>query len=386
MQNDGKVRRRVLVVGGGIAGFAMMRALDQRGITAVLVDRLDGPPGAGLGLNLPGNAVRALRDLGLSTEELKTRGVAVRRREYRNARGRLLFEIDEAGFWSADAGSICALRGDVLELLRSTVPAAAVRWRTTVRGVSESGAQVAVSFGDTDAESYDFVIGADGVHSAVRAAISGQGGQRAALLSAASWRFVTSNPGVDCWTVWSGPTGTFLLIPVGSERVYGYGSATRGGPVEADQHWLASTFNGYPEPVRQAVSSAVAEPSSLYHSPIEEIRLDRWYRGRAVLIGDAAHATSPIWAQGAALAAEDALVLADLLATRDDWAAVGAEFERRRRPRVMHVQKMTDRMSRAAGLPSWFRDAILPVVGPRTYRETYTPLREHVLNLTSPES
>ena len=159
MQDQGSTSRRVLVVGGGIAGFAMMRALGQRGIPAVLVDRLNGPPDVGLGLNLPGNAVRALRDLGVD-EELKQRGVPVRRREYRNARNRLLFAIDEAGFWGPDAGSICALRADVLELLRSGVPASAVRWGTTVSAVSERGDQVEVSFPDTEAESYDFVVGA----------------------------------------------------------------------------------------------------------------------------------------------------------------------------------------------------------------------------------
>ena len=63
----------------------------------------------GLGLNLPGNAVRALRDLGVDGK-LTARGVPVRRREYRNARNRLLFAVDEAGFWGAGAGSICVLR------------------------------------------------------------------------------------------------------------------------------------------------------------------------------------------------------------------------------------------------------------------------------------
>jgi 2-polyprenyl-6-methoxyphenol hydroxylase-like FAD-dependent oxidoreductase len=102
-----------------------------------------------------------------------------------------------------------------------------------------------------------------------------------------------------------------------------------------------------------------------------------------VLIGDAAHATAPVGApvgaQGAAMAAEDALVLAELLATRDDWATVGVEFQGRRRPRVEHVQKMTDRLSGTAGLPGWLRDAIVPVLGPRTYRETFAPLREPVV-------
>jgi 2-polyprenyl-6-methoxyphenol hydroxylase-like FAD-dependent oxidoreductase len=378
IQHQGSTSRRVLVVGGGIAGFSMMRALDHRGIPAVLVDRLNGPPDVGLGLNLPGNAVRALRDLGVD-EELKQRGVPVRRREYRNARNRLLFAIDEAGFWGADAGSICALRGDVLELLRLGVSASAVRWGTTVSAVLEREDQVEVSFPDTDAENYDFVVGADGVHSGVRTSVFGRVGRRTAQLSAASWRFMTTNPGVECWSSWTGPAETFLLIPLGGERVYGYASATKGRPVDIDRQWLWSTFGDYPEPVRSTVSSVLAEPSSLYHSPIEEVRLDSWHRGRVVLIGDAAHATAPVWAQGAALAAEDALVLAELLTTRDDWAMVGGEFERRRRPRVEHVQKMTDRLSRTAGLPGWLRDAILPVVGPRTYRETFGPLREPVV-------
>jgi 2-polyprenyl-6-methoxyphenol hydroxylase-like FAD-dependent oxidoreductase len=354
MQHEGSTSRRVLVVGGGIAGFAMMRALDQRGIPAVLVDRLNGPPDVGLGLNLPGNAVRALRDLGVG-EELKERGVPVRRREYRNARNRLLFAIDEAGFWGADAGSICAQRGDVLELLRSGVSTSAVRWATTVSAVSERGQQVEVSFPDTDAESYDFVVGADGVHSGVRTSVFGRGGRRTALLSAAAWRFMTTNPDVECWSSWTGSAETFLLIPVDGERVYGYASSTKGRPVDTDRQWLRSTFGDYPESVRRAVSSVLAEPSSLHHSPIEEIRLDSWHRSRVMLIGDAAHATAPVWAQGAALAAEDALVLAELLATHDDWATVGGEFERRRRPRVEHVQRMTDRLSRTGGLPGWPR-------------------------------
>jgi 2-polyprenyl-6-methoxyphenol hydroxylase-like FAD-dependent oxidoreductase len=213
MQHQGSAPGSVLVVGGGIAGFAMMRALDQQGIPALLVDRLKGPPDFGLGLNLPGNAVRALRNLGVG-DELRSRGVPVRRREYRNARGRLMFAVDEAGFWGSEAGSICALRGDVWQLLSSGISASAVRWATPVTAVSEPGPEIEVSFGNAAAESYDFVIGADGVHSAVRTSIFGLDAPRAALLSAASWRFVTTNPGVDCWSVWSGPAGTFLMIPV----------------------------------------------------------------------------------------------------------------------------------------------------------------------------
>jgi 2-polyprenyl-6-methoxyphenol hydroxylase-like FAD-dependent oxidoreductase len=181
--------------------------------------------------------------------------------------------------------------------------------------------------------------------------------------------------------VWSGPAGTLLLIPLTDGQVYGYASATGRTPAGGDPDWLRTTFAAYPDLARQAVDSAVAEPEGLYHSPVDEVRLARWHRGPVVLIGDAAHATAPIWAQGAALAVEDALVLAELLASHADWTVVGAEFERRRRGRVEHVQAMTDRLSRAASLPGWLRDRLLPFVGPRTYRETYGALKSPVLGV-----
>jgi 2-polyprenyl-6-methoxyphenol hydroxylase-like FAD-dependent oxidoreductase len=369
---------RVLVVGGGIAGLSMALALQQRGGSVAVVEQRPELPGAGLGLNLPGNAVRALGDLGLG-EDLARCGVPVRRREYHNAGGRLLFAVDEAAFWGGQ-GSRCVRRGELLQLLRGRLAPEVVRWGSQVVSVQTSSESVEVGLGGGRSESYDFVVGADGVHSTIRTCIPHRHARRPALLSAASWRFVTANPGVDCWSVWSGSEGTLLLTPVDADQVYGYASATRGGPVEQDPQWLRTTFHDYPEPVRQVVSSTLADPSTLYHSPVEEIRLERWHHGRVVLIGDAAHATAPVWAQGAALAAEDARVLAELLAAQEDWTGVGEEYERRRRRRVQHVQRMTDRLSRTARLPGWLRDAISPIVGPRMYRETYAPLREPVTN------
>ena len=374
--------RRVLVVGGGIAGLSAIRAFAQRGLSARLVDRASGPPDVGLGLNLPGNAVTALRALGVG-EGLAACGTPLRRREYRNARGRLYFAVDEAAFWGSDA-SVCVRRGDLVELLRPDAATAQPRWNAEVQGVREVGDEVEVSFNGSASERYDVVVGADGVHSTVRNSILGRDEPRSSLLSAASWRFVTSNPGVDCWCAWSGPAGTLLLIPLSGDQVYGYASATGHGSVGSDPEWLRATFDRYPEPVRRAVSSALRTPASLYHSPVHEVRIRTWHLGRVVLIGDAAHATAPVWAQGAALAAEDALVLADLLATCDDWAEVGVEFERRRRPRVEHVQHMTDRLSRSAALPGWLREIVLPLIGPRSYRDTYGPLRTPVVGPGAP--
>jgi 2-polyprenyl-6-methoxyphenol hydroxylase-like FAD-dependent oxidoreductase len=365
---------RLLVVGGGIAGFGLARALSLREVSCTLVERLPTPPGSGLGLNLPGNAVRTLAALGLA-DEVVDRGMCIRRREYRNRAGRLLFAVDETAFWGEVGPSVCVRRGELLEVLRAATPQLTPRWATPVVGAELVDQGVRVRLGSGATEAYDLVVGADGVHSAVRAAIIPEGTLRRSLMTEASWRFTAPNPGVDCWTVWSGAQGTFLLIPVDAEHVYGYASATRGGAAGDDPRWLEATFAGFPEPVSTTVAAVLDDPGRLYHSPVEEVRCARWSRGRLVLVGDAAHATGPVWAQGAAMALEDALVLADLLAARDDWTGVGAEFERLRRPRVAHVQAATDRMSRIAGLPCRLRDLVAPVLGPRAYREAYGPLR-----------
>ena len=219
------------------------------------------------------------------------------------------------------------------------------------------------------------MIGADGVNSALRKAIAVDG-LRPSSMTGSSWRFVAANPGVECWTAWAGREETFLLIPVGEGRVYGYAARTRGGNTGADESWLTEAAQRFPKPVSAAVAAALKD-GELHHAPTNEVRLEHWHHGRLVLIGDAAHATGPVWAQGVAMALEDALVLGELLAQTpaEQWGEVGPRFERLRRPRVEHVQSATDKMSRLAALPGWLRDLIAPVLGPKNYRAAYEPLR-----------
>jgi 2-polyprenyl-6-methoxyphenol hydroxylase-like FAD-dependent oxidoreductase len=286
--------------------------------------------------------------------------------------------VDEEAFWATVGPSVCLRRGDLLDILRASTIEVTPRWDTPVAGAELVGEGVRVQLASGPTETYDFVVGADGVHSSLRPMVISEADPRRSLMTQASWRFTAPNPGVNCWTVWSGAQGTLLLIPVDQEQVYGYAAATRGGAAGEDPQWLAATFAGFPEPVATTMAAVLNDPGQLYYSPVEEVRCARWSRGRLALIGDAAHATGPVWAQGAALALEDALVLADLLAAGDDWTRVGAEFERLRRPRVAHVQAATDRMSRLAGLPARLRDMVAPMLGPRAYREAYGPLRTPV--------
>jgi 2-polyprenyl-6-methoxyphenol hydroxylase-like FAD-dependent oxidoreductase len=109
---------------------------------------------------------------------------------------------------------------------------------------------------------------------------------------------------------------------------------------------------------------------------IEELDLDSWSRGPVLLVGDAAHATSPNMAEGAAMALEDAIVLAESLGSAADVAAGLALFEQRRRPRTDWVREQTHRRDHARGLPPVVRNLVLRRLGRRIFLGNYEPLRE----------
>jgi 2-polyprenyl-6-methoxyphenol hydroxylase-like FAD-dependent oxidoreductase len=169
-----------------------------------------------------------------------------------------------------------------------------------------------------------------------------------------------------------------LLMPVDDREVYGWAANTRPFSQGDSPEALDRLTCKFPERVRNTVLDVVARPNALYHSPLEEVRLNRWYNGRAVLIGDAAHATAPVWAEGVALALEDAIVLARSLSTIPAELPALADFEAQRRSRVAHVQALTDAMSKAAKLPPLVRKALFPFIGPKRYRQTYEPLKAAV--------
>lgn len=363
----------VLIVGGGIAGRAVARVLARHGLGCTVVERRESV-GRGMGVNLPGNAVRALAELGVPDPALAS-GVPVRRREYRNGRGRLLFAVDDERFWRDVGRPVCVRHGDLLDALALPEAATLEHAQAVAARPTPAGVEVELE-GAPSPRHFDFVIGADGVNSAMREAVAVDG-VRPSSMTGSSWRFVAADPGVDCWTAWAGRDETFLLIPVGAGLVYGYAARTRGGTTGSDRSWLAQAVQGFPEPVSAAVAQAL-QGGELHHAPVDEVRLEHWHNGRLVLIGDAAHATGPVWAQGVAMVLEDALVLGELLALTpaEHWAGVGPAFERLRRPRIEHVQSATDKMSRLAALPGWLRDVSAPILGTRNYRAAYAPLRK----------
>lgn len=363
-----------IVVGGGLAGLAMSRTLHGQGTRHIVLERRDAVPDDGFAINLPGNAIAALQALGVG-DALSGLGALTRRREYRDQRDRLLFEVDEDAFWGPRHRPRCVKRSELIALLREGLRAETLRLASPVESIvaGVNGATVVTAGGQ--AFQGRIVVGADGVHSRTRACAFPDTAVRSAVLSTSSWRFIAPDPGVDCWKVWAGPRALFLLIPLGNGEVYGWASDTSAGAANGTAGGLDAVFAGFPAAVTKTVDFLMRHPEQIHHSPLAEVRMPAWSSGRIVLIGDAAHATAPVWAQGGALAFEDALALGAILADGGDWARAGERFDAARRERVAHVQAMTDKMSKAARLPAFVRNLLLPFVGPKNYAATYGPLR-----------
>lgn len=367
----------VIIAGAGIAGLAGLRGLHGAGISAIAVEQRVIAADAGLAINLPGNAIAALNELGLA-DSLECYGRPVQRREYRTEHGRLLFAVDESAFWGTELTPRCLRRSDLMALLAAGLPEGTIRRGVKITDVVANGDQVKITTSGSNTLTSRLIVGADGVHSTIRARCFEGESLTTARIASASWRFMVPNPGVDCWTVWAGAKAMVLLIPLDNHQIYGWVAAADHLNTGQDPTILGDLIRSFPEPVVKAVQMALTSPQALHYSPLDEVRLSRWNRPGVVLVGDAAHATAPVWAQGAALALEDLCVLTRLLKSRKDWTGALAEYEQLRRPRVNHVQAMTDRMSKAVKLPIVIRNLIMPFVGPRSYRATYEALRELV--------
>jgi 2-polyprenyl-6-methoxyphenol hydroxylase-like FAD-dependent oxidoreductase len=141
-------------------------------------------------------------------------------------------------------------------------------------------------------------------------------------------------------------------------------------------------FSGWHEPIA-AVAEAADEGGILRNDVYYLEPLRRWSEGRFVLVGDAAHATTPGVGQGAAQAIEDAVVLADRLAHAGDLAAALADYEAIRRPRAQAVLKMSRRVDKAAQLASplgcRLRNAIVRLLPERAQRRQLEPLVRYEL-------
>jgi FAD-dependent urate hydroxylase len=367
---------RVLIVGGGIAGLALVRTLAGAGVSLELIERQVAWRPARTGIYLPGNATRALRALGLQAQ-VASRAIEIATQRARDHRGRLLGEVDVAELWAAVGPCLAIGRAELHDVLLEAAGNVPIRMGLAVERLAQHNGVVSVELSDGTSGEYDLVVGADGINSTVRrlafdpTAASRPVGQVA-------WRFLAPRPPeVTTWSAMLGRRTAFVTIPIGGDRVYCYGDVVTRQGLDGAEHSaperLKQLFAEFADPAA-ALVSALNAATDVHVTRIEEVTLDCWVRGHIVLIGDAAHATSPNMAEGAAMALEDALVLAACLSESAAIPAALAAFEDRRRPRTDWVRAQTHRRDRTRSLPPAVRDNVVRVLRRRIFHANYRPL------------
>ncbi len=361
---------RILVVGAGIAGLAAARALRLAGFRPEVVEELPATMSPKAGIYLPGNASRALRQLGLDAP-LRPLGDLIFRQVFLDFRGRSLFEMDVAALWAGVGESRALSRADLQQVLLTGV-GGEVRFDTSVKELEIFDATAKVEFGDGSVGEYDLVIGADGRRSTIRAQ-AGLGGAAVPTGQIVYRAVVGGGPPLSDWTALLGRRSSFVAMPMGSRKIYCYADETAPempNPEDpaARLHELFESFGG-------PVPAILAAMEKVQVARTDEVVIDAWSRGPVLLLGDAAHATAPTLAQGAAMSFEDAVVLGEELRAHpaDVPAALGA-FEQRRRPRCSSVRDRTRERDRTRDVPPALRDPMLRRRGLRIFTEQYRAL------------
>ncbi|MFJ2776813.1 FAD-dependent monooxygenase [Kitasatospora sp. NPDC087315] len=337
---------RVLIHGGGIGGLTLATALARRGHQVDVAELRDELEALGVGIIQPSNALHVMREIGVLDACLAA-GFEWEVLTICDPAGTTLAKIPQPRMGDAPSNNGIprpALAG-VLSAA-ATAAGASVRFGATIAELADDGQGVDVTLTDGHSGRYDLVVGFDGIGSPLRKRLYGDV-YAPEYTGFANWRVtLPRSPEVQGVVMSAGNLkAKALLTPITEELMY-LGSVFaeaedfRPDPERAHEQ-LAERLAGFGGPVAEALT-LVTDPSAVVYSRISQVTVEEpWHVGRVVLAGDAAHASTPHLAQGAAMAVEDALVLAESLDATEDVAAALAAWEERRRPRAMWVQAMS---------------------------------------------
>ncbi len=368
--------RRAVVVGGGIAGSAAALALSAAGWRVTALERRaeEEGRGAGSGISLWPNALRALDHLGVEHEVVGGARLAGAS-GVRAPSGRWLARTDLVDAIVARQGHplILTRREQLLDVLRSRLEPGILRFGIDAVGVfdDERGAGVVTAGGETLVA--DLVVVADGARSRLRTAVVPDA-PPLRYAGYTTWRMLADRPrDVEPFETWGRRGERFAVLPVGEDRVYCYATANApegAGAGEDQREELRRLFGGWHEPIPRIIAS-LGEGQTIRTDVFDlEKPLAVHHRGRLVLLGDAAHPMTPDLGQGGCQALEDAVTLGALLGAaaraadaETEVAEALARYSRLRVPRTAGLMRASRRAGRIYQVPPFLARAAARLSG-----------------------
>ncbi|WP_165351969.1 FAD-dependent oxidoreductase [Salipiger sp. IMCC34102] len=336
---------KILVVGGGIAGLTTAAAMARKGLSVDLVERKPELSDAGgIGLTLVGNALRALEEIGAVQKCLDT-GVWADSQAVHTQDGTLVIDLPQPRIGGAHLPTNLNIKRRNLH--RALVDAAVdagvtMRCSMTVTDWEEIGDAMQVTLSDSSTGEYALLVAAEGVASPTRKRLLPE--LEPEFSNAIVWRAKTPRiEGLDRSHIYIGENKSVVgIVPLDDTDAYIYigqssedSSRRDDDTLHVQMRELLEGFGGFVPELSQHITS----PEDVWCRPVITMLLPvPWHRGRAVIIGDAAHVHSPSLSQGAAMGIEDGIVLADEVARHPDDIATALDgFNARRFDRVKAI-------------------------------------------------
>jgi 2-polyprenyl-6-methoxyphenol hydroxylase-like FAD-dependent oxidoreductase len=361
---------QAVIVGGGIGGLCAAIALRMIGWETDICEQRSELAESGAGIALAANAMKALERLGVS-ERVREAGARVGTGEIRTWKGQLLAELPVAKQEARYGTPSCLIHRRQLQAIlneRLAELGGTISWNNGFLSFEQRGDAVEVSLADGERRKCDLLIGADGIHSAVREQLHGKSPLLYSGYSALrgigryeDTRYpVSAGGGFEAL----GPGARFGFSHLGKGEIFWFAALNlpEGHRIASEErHRLAEqAFRGWYPPV-PAVIAATPAADILFHPIHDRKPLRQWSMGCVTLLGDAAHPMLPNLGQGGAQAMEDALVLASLLrgsATGTAIAAALQAYDKQRIPRTTSIVRQSRLMGRMMQLESPWAIAI----------------------------
>ncbi|WP_203290705.1 FAD-dependent oxidoreductase [Maricaulis parjimensis] len=334
----------ILIIGAGIGGLSAAIALRQKGFPVEIIERDPEWSVYGVGIIQQANVIRAVAELGV-IEDYVASGFGFDHVKIFAPNGQEVATVPTPKLADGYPANIGIGRQALQRVLGESAVKAGARLKlgVTVDHFEDTGDAVDVTFSDGSTGRFDGVIGADGVYSQTRKALFPElSGPE--FTGQSVWRYnFRRPPEVEGLWVYNGSPGVGL-VPMGEDILYMYVTTAEPGNPRFDPDSLAgemrARIENHPSPLVRGFAEHITDPAEVVYRPLEGLMVEGdWSKGRVALMGDAVHATTPHLGQGAGLAIEDALVIADELSRHGDVATAFKAFRDRRFKRCDYVVK-----------------------------------------------
>jgi 2-polyprenyl-6-methoxyphenol hydroxylase-like FAD-dependent oxidoreductase len=331
----------VLVVGGGIGGLTAAIALRQRGFDVTLIEKDPAWSVYGVGIIQQGNVLRAMRALGILDEYVHA-GVGFDAVEVYAPNGAKLARVPSQRLLDGYPANIGVSRRALHKVLAEAAitAGAVIRLGATVQSLLDRADSIVARFTDGTQGTFDLVLGADGVHSQIRN-LAFPDAPAVQFTGQSVWRYnLPRAPGLDALHAYNGPTGVGL-VPISDALMYMYVTTPEPDNPHYPRQGLAAVMRSKVAkcaPAIRELAELITDDDEVVYRPLDVLLVEEpWHKDRVVLLGDAAHATTPHLGQGAGMAIEDGLVLTEELARHDNIATALDWYFRRRFERCAYI-------------------------------------------------